>query len=122
VIAGEESSEVLDRDGNVLKILYLTERRIYVSLSDIAPYIIDAVVASEDERFYKHSGVDLKAVLRAVASNILSKDYAEGGSTITQQLARNVFLSKEKTIIRKVKEIIMSLRIEHNLQFVLVLL
>jgi penicillin-binding protein 1A len=114
VIAGEESSEVLDRDGNVLKILYLTERRIYVSLSDIAPYIIDAVVASEDERFYKHSGVDLKAVLRAVASNILSKDYAEGGSTITQQLARNVFLSKEKTIIRKVKEIIMSLRIEQR--------
>ena len=114
VIAGEESSEVLDRDGNVLKILYLTERRIYVSLTEISPYIVDAVVASEDERFYKHAGVDMKAVLRAIASNIISKDYAEGGSTITQQLARNVFLSKEKTITRKLREIIMSLRIEQR--------
>ncbi len=114
VIAGEESSEVLDRDGRVLKILYLTERRIYVSLTDISPFVIDAVVASEDERFYKHIGVDMKAVLRAIASNIISRDYAEGGSTITQQLARNVFLSKEKTITRKVREIIMSLRIEQR--------
>ncbi len=114
VIAGEESSEILDRDGNLLKILYLTERRIYVPLSDISPYALDATVSSEDERFFQHHGVDLKAVVRALITNLLTIDYTEGGSTITQQLARNVFLSKDKTLTRKIREIILSFRIEQR--------
>ncbi len=92
----------------------MTERRIYVSLSDISPYVIDAAIASEDERFFRHNGVDFRAVTRAMVRNIISKDYVEGGSTITQQLARNVFLGMDKTITRKLREIILSLRIEQR--------
>ncbi len=114
IIAGEESSEVLDRNGDLLKILYLTERRIYVSLSEISPHAVQAVIASEDERFYHHRGFDARAVARATLQNLISRDYAEGGSTITQQLARNVFLGREKTLSRKIREIIVSLRIEQR--------
>jgi penicillin-binding protein 1A len=112
VITREESSSVYDRDGNLIKVLYITEQRLYVPLKDISKAAQNAIVASEDERFFLHEGVDLRAVLRAVYVNFLSGDLSEGGSTITQQLARNVFLGQEKTFTRKLKEIILSLRIE----------
>lgn len=112
VITREESSSVYDRDGNLLKVLYITEQRLYVPLKDISKAAQNAIVASEDERFFLHEGVDLRAVLRAVYVNFLSGDLSEGGSTITQQLARNVFLGQEKTFTRKLKEMILSLRIE----------
>jgi penicillin-binding protein 1A len=112
VISGEESSEIFDRDGNVIKVLYFSKRRIYVSLDEISPFLRDAVVASEDERFYKHIGFDPEAVIRATIHNIFSKDFAEGGSTITQQLVRNLFLSDEKKISRKLKEIVIAAELE----------
>lgn len=112
VISGEESSEILDNNGNVLKLLYFSKRRIYVSLDKISPHIIDAVVASEDERFYKHHGFDLKALFRATIHNLFSNEFVEGGSTITQQLARNLFLTSEKTITRKFKEVIIATELE----------
>jgi len=112
VITREESSSVYDRDGNLIKVLYITEQRLYVPLKDISKAAQNAVVASEDERFFLHEGVDLRAVLRAIYVNFLSGDLSEGGSTITQQLARNVFLGQEKTFTRKLKEMILSLRIE----------
>ncbi|MCK5849119.1 MAG: PBP1A family penicillin-binding protein [Caldisericia bacterium] len=112
VIKREESSRVFDRDGNLLQVLFLTEQRIYVSLNEISNPIQKAIVASEDERFYLHEGVDFKAVLRALYVNFLQGDLAQGGSTLTQQLARNVFLTQEKTYTRKLKEIILSMRIE----------
>jgi penicillin-binding protein 1A len=112
VITREESSSIYDRDGNLLKVLYLTEQRLYVPLKDISKAVQSAILASEDERFFLHEGVDLRAVLRAVYVNFLSGDLSEGGSTITQQLARNVFLGQEKTFTRKLKEMILSLRIE----------
>ena len=88
VISGEESSEVLDCNGKVLKVLYFSKRRIYVSLDKISLDLRNAVVASEDERFYKHKGYDLKSLVRATIHNLFSRDFVEGGSTITQQLAR----------------------------------
>lgn len=114
VIRTEESSQILDRNKNVLKTLFLSEQRIYDPLTDISKHMQNAVIASEDERFYQHNGFDPKAVIRAIFHNLLSGDFAEGGSTITQQLARNVFLTADKTISRKVKEIILSIRIEQN--------
>lgn len=112
VISGEESSEVLDCNGNVLKVLYFSKRRIYVSLDKISLDLRNAVVASEDERFYKHKGYDLKSLVRATIHNLFSKDFVEGGSTITQQLARNLFLTTEKTISRKLKEVIIATELE----------
>ncbi len=112
VITREESSRIFDRDGNLLSVMYLTEQRIYVPLKDISKAAQDAIVASEDERFYLHEGIDLKAILRAFYTNVLSQDLSQGGSTITQQLARNVFLNQEKTYTRKLKEVILSFRIE----------
>ena len=112
VISGEESSEVLDCNGNVLKVLYFSKRRIYVSLDKISLDLRNAVVASEDERFYKHKGYDLKSLVRATIHNLFSRDFVEGGSTITQQLARNLFLTTEKTISRKLKEVIIATELE----------
>lgn len=114
IIRSEESSQVLDRNKKVIKTLYLTEQRVFTSLSDISTSMQNAVVASEDERFFKHNGFDLRGFFRAVYSNIVSGDFVEGGSTITQQLARDIYLTNDKTITRKVKEIILSLRIEEN--------
>lgn len=114
IIQPEESSQILDQNGKLLKILFLSEQRIYVGLSDVSPVLQNAIIASEDERFYQHQGFDSRAFLRAVAKNLISQDFSEGGSTITQQLARNVFLTMDKTISRKVKEIILSTRIEQT--------
>ncbi|MCE5223412.1 PBP1A family penicillin-binding protein [bacterium] len=114
LIQPEESSQILDQNGKLLKILFLSEQRLYVKLSDISPALQNAIIASEDERFYQHHGFDLRAFLRAVVKNLITQDFSEGGSTITQQLARNVFLTMDKTISRKVKEIILSTRIEQT--------
>jgi len=114
IIRTEESSQILDRNNNVLKTLFLSEQRIYNPLTEISKHMQNAVIASEDERFYQHNGLDVKAVFRAIFHNLLSGGFDEGGSTLTQQLARNVFLTTDKTISRKVKEIILSLRIEQN--------
>ena len=71
----------------------------------MSPNLINAVIAIEDSRFYSHPGIDLKGILRAIYVNILSGRYKQGGSTITQQLAKLIFLNSEKSILRKIKEI-----------------
>ncbi|MGQ9844737.1 MAG: transglycosylase domain-containing protein, partial [Caldisericia bacterium] len=92
------SSEIYDSNGNLIKTIYFAENRIYVSLSDISKEFLDALIASEDERFYSHKGVDFIAMFRALYTNIRSKTIVSGFSTITMQLARELFLSKEVTI------------------------
>ncbi|MGX2957213.1 penicillin-binding protein 1A [Ursidibacter arcticus] len=89
------------------------ERRIPVKLADIPQPLLDAILATEDSRFYEHKGVDPKGILRAVWRS--SQGDTQGASTITQQLARNFFLSPERTIERKIKEAILALEIEQNL-------
>lgn len=86
----------------------------YVPLSEVTPLYIDAVIAIEDHRFYKHHGIDARALLRAVKTNLLTKSYAEGGSTITQQLAKNLYFSQEKTINRKVAEVFLANQLERS--------
>lgn len=88
------------------------ESRRPVALGAVSPYLQNAVIASEDARFYSHSGIDVLAVGRALFTNIKERRFAQGGSTITQQLAKNFFLSPKKTIGRKLREAELALVLE----------
>jgi penicillin-binding protein 1A len=95
---------------------FTTQRRYRVSFTDIPDHVKLAFVAAEDSNFYKHGGIDFAGIARAVFSNILRGRYAQGGSTITQQVARSILLaSREKKLTRKFREIILALRMEDQL-------
>ena len=83
-----------------------------MEFKNISPYLINAVIAIEDNRFYSHPGIDIKGILRAIYVNILSASYKQGGSTITQQLAKLIFLNSEKSILRKIRELFITLKLE----------
>jgi penicillin-binding protein 1A len=85
-----------------------------VGLHEMSPYIPQAVIAIEDRRFYSHYGVDPIGLSRAVFNNLTSGRFTQGGSTVTQQLAKNLFLKPERTIERKVQEVLLSLWLEHE--------
>lgn len=87
----------------------------YIPLSEIPKHAVDALIAVEDKRFYSHNGVDVTGVIRAFKNNLFSGKIKEGGSTITQQLVKNTYLSGEKTFERKVKEISLALQLERKL-------
>ncbi len=91
------------------------ERRAFIAIDKVPAYMKQAIIAAEDERFYTHGGVDTLGVLRAAGSNLLSGGAKEGASTITMQVARNFFLSNEKTLTRKLSEAMLAMKIEHNL-------
>ena len=91
------------------------ERRAFVPIGKVPAYMKQAIVAAEDERFYTHGGVDTLGVLRAAGANLLSGDIKQGASTITMQVARNFFLTREKTMTRKLSEALLAMKIEHNL-------
>jgi penicillin-binding protein 1A len=86
-----------------------------VRLKEVSPYFIEALIATEDRRFYQHHGVDPIAVLRAILSDLSHKKIREGGSTITQQLARNVFLNNERSFSRKIREAALAWELEDKL-------
>ena len=90
-------------------------RRNWVPLSSIPRCLRDAVVASEDRRFYQHWGIDLRSNLRALVTNAKAGSVRQGGSTITQQLARGLFLSRERSVFRKVREVFLALGLERLL-------
>jgi penicillin-binding protein 1A len=102
---------VFDRDGEILGELY-EERRYVLPLDQIPKYVQNAFIASEDANFWQHDGVDYFGIVRAVVANTLRGRKAQGASTITQQVTRGFLLTNEKTITRKVKEILLSWRIE----------
>lgn len=89
--------------------------RAKLTFSQIPPQLVQAFVASEDRKFYEHAGVDYQAIARAIRANILAGDVVEGASTITQQLARIVFLGQEQTLDRKVREAMMAQKMEREL-------
>ena len=91
------------------------ERRVLVKIGDVPDLMKKAILAAEDERFYEHGGVDYIGVLRAALSNFTSGGVKQGASTITMQVARNFFLTKEKTLSRKFNEMMLAFKIEHNL-------
>ncbi|HEX5337563.1 MAG TPA: penicillin-binding protein 1A [Gallionella sp.] len=91
------------------------ERRALVKIADVPDIMKKAILAAEDDRFYQHGGVDYMGVMRAALSNFTSGGAKQGASTITMQVARNFFLSKEKTLTRKFNEMLLAFKIEHNL-------
>jgi penicillin-binding protein 1A len=91
------------------------ERRAVVRIKDTPKVLRQAILAAEDERFYQHGGVDTLGILRAALSNVVSGGAKEGASTITMQVARNFFLSSEKTFTRKINEALLAIKIEHAL-------
>ncbi|HOL64198.1 MAG TPA: penicillin-binding protein 1A [Accumulibacter sp.] len=91
------------------------ERRALVNIQDVPPVMKQAILAAEDERFYQHHGVDSQGILRALFANVTGGGKRQGASTITQQVAKNFFLSSEKTYTRKLYEALLSFKIENNL-------
>src|SRR5687767_10953801 len=91
------------------------ERRAVISIRDVPPQLKNAILAAEDERFYEHAGIDYLGVLRAAYTNLIAGGRRQGASTITMQVARNFFLSSEKTLTRKLYEALLAFKIEHSL-------
>ncbi|MFZ5523193.1 MAG: penicillin-binding protein 1A [Pseudomonadota bacterium] len=91
------------------------ERRALVQISEVPEIMKQAILAAEDDRFYEHGGVDYMGVMRAALSNFSSGGVKQGASTITMQVARNFFLTREKTISRKFNEVLLTFKIEHSL-------
>ncbi|MDD2331138.1 MAG: PBP1A family penicillin-binding protein [Candidatus Cloacimonetes bacterium] len=108
------ASEVYDRNGKMIYLFAVDEQRKLVSLKELPPYLVDALLVTEDKNFYRHFGVDLLGNVRALLIDVSRMDFSQGASTITQQMARNMFLSLDKKISRKIKEVILALRIERN--------
>ncbi|GBE15184.1 MAG TPA: PBP1A family penicillin-binding protein [Proteobacteria bacterium] len=104
---------ILSDDGTPISSLFV-ERRIPVPLREIPKDLIEAIIAVEDSRFYQHFGLDIKGIARAVWKDVTTLRMAEGGSTLTQQLAKVLFLTPEKTITRKLKEAILAINIERR--------
>lgn len=105
------STRINDRNGKVLYDVYRDVNRSLVKLSDIPPVLIDATLATEDAEFYQHGGFDVSSIARALR-NIIFYRNVQGGSTITQQLVKTTLLSRERSIIRKIKELVLSIQIE----------
>src|SRR5687768_13234940 len=91
------------------------ERRAVVAIEDVPAALKNAIIAAEDERFYEHAGIDYIGVLRAAYANLVAGGRRQGASTITMQVARNFFLSSEKTLTRKLYEALLAFKIEHSL-------
>ena len=108
------NTTIYDKNGNLIANL----SNIY---TDYAPYesipevLINAFISIEDSRFFSHHGLDYEAIARSIVANIKDQEFSQGASTITQQLIKNVYLSNEKTIERKINEAILSLKLEHIL-------
>ncbi len=106
------SSHIYDSAGNEIAIIHATENRVPVKIEQIPLNLQNAFVAIEDNRFYEHKGVDFRGLLRAAYTNIIRQEIAEGGSTITQQLAKNAYLTQDRTYKRKIQEIFLALQLE----------
>jgi penicillin-binding protein 2A len=111
-----EASIIYDAKGEEISRLYdVMDHREVAEYSEIPEFMLNAIVATEDERFYNHSGLDFIAIGRAVVKDIIARSAVEGGSTITQQLAKNVFLSADKTFFRKATEASIAVALEQQM-------
>ena len=108
------SSQVFDIKGRLITTIHAEENRLPVSLDQVPENLQHAFLAAEDIRFYDHHGIDPRGIMRAVFANITHNGIAQGGSTITQQLARNAFLTQNRTLERKFQEAILALQIERE--------
>ncbi|MCB4790356.1 MAG: PBP1A family penicillin-binding protein [Elusimicrobia bacterium] len=106
-------TKIYDINGQPVTELF-TERRALIPLKDIPIDLQNALLSIEDDKFFHHWGISLKGILRAAVNNIIKRKVAQGGSTITQQLAKIVFLTPERTFSRKLKELILTLQLEYH--------
>src|SRR4051812_31450019 len=110
-----QSTKIYDRTGSVvLYDVHGAVRRTSVPLESISPYIQHATVAVEDHTFYKNIGFEPSSLLRAVFADIFSHAFVQGGSTITQQVVKNALLTQDKSIVRKIEEIILAVRLTRS--------
>lgn len=107
-----ESTKILDREGNLIYEVHGDKNRTLISFDEMPKYIKDATVAVEDKEFYKNKGFNIRGIARAFIYNLTHKNKMQGGSGITQQFVKNALLSPERTISRKIKELILSIEIE----------
>ncbi|MDO5717995.1 MAG: transglycosylase domain-containing protein, partial [Tissierellia bacterium] len=111
-----ENSSIVDESGELLEQIETIEYREVKSINDIPKYVRDAFVAVEDERFYNHMGIDLIGIGKSVIDNISAGGIVRGGSTITQQLARDLYLNDEKSLDRKIKEAYIAMKMNKSLE------
>ena len=109
------TTRIYDKNGDKIANLFDSEHRYYAKFEEIPPRIIEALVAIEDTTFFEHPGINIDAIFRAVIKVIRAGSAVEGASTITQQLVKNVLLTREKKLSRKIKEAIFSLKLERAL-------
>ena len=108
-----QSTKIYDRSGQTLLYeLYGEQKRTIIPFREIPELVKKATLIIEDQNFYSHGGVDWRSILRALITNLRYRRVVQGGSTITQQLAKNVFLKPERTVARKIKELVLALRLE----------
>jgi len=108
------TTRVLDRDGKVITDLYADQNRQYVALKDIPSSMREAIIATEDQRYYEHPGVDLIGLARALVADIKAGAQVQGGSTITQQYVKQAFVGDETSLRRKISEAILAYRLEQK--------
>lgn len=96
------------------KVENIRKKENYTKIEEVPQIYIDAVISVEDHRFYKHNGIDIIAITRAAINDIKAMSFVEGGSTIPQQLSKNIYFTQEKEITRKIAEIFMAFEIEKN--------
>jgi penicillin-binding protein 1A len=110
------ASVVLDRKGErFAEVFEENQRRLWVSLADIPEHVQKAFLAAEDKRFYQHKGIDERGLIRAFIGNLASSGRPQGGSTITQQIVKNLLVGEDLTYERKIREMIVASRVEHTL-------
>ncbi|MFD2042750.1 transglycosylase domain-containing protein [Ornithinibacillus salinisoli] len=109
----DASTTIETKDGEIIGTLYHENRR-PIAIEEIPEHVLQAFVAIEDKRFYDHAGVDFRSVVRAVYRDVIAMGKVEGASTITQQVAKNLFLYNDKTWMRKTKEVMASIYLERN--------
>lgn len=107
-----KASVFFDNNGNRIGDYFSAERRYWVELEEISPYLIDATVAVEDKDFYEHNGFDYSRIASALLTDLKTRSMAEGASTITMQLARNLYLTMDKNWTRKIQEAMYAYRLE----------
>jgi len=110
-----QSTKIYDREGkNLLYEIHGEEKRTVIPFNEIPQIVKEATVAAEDAEFYSHSGINIRGIIRAIWADIKGGTLAEGGSSITQQLIKNAYLSPERTLSRKIKELILSIALERR--------
>ncbi len=109
------TTQIFDRNGELVANMFEKENRLYVKYDDIPPRLVEALVAIEDTSFFEHGGINFEAIFRALIKDIKAGKLVEGASTLTQQLIKNTVLTRKKTISRKLNEAVLAYKIESEL-------